>query len=166
MLQTGGRFIMASRDWQCPVTVSARSGAWTVFAFSNVGVVGSNPTWGMDVCVRLFCVCAVCKWRPCDGLTPRPRSPTDYVKRARNWKIGQSPTKGCRTIDRQTEIGNEKITLSFKVLLISERGSQVYKVGQWELKSYQLHWLFPTSNKLHKFKPTDVWCKVPDSYSR
>jgi hypothetical protein len=27
-----------------------------VFARSNTGVVGSNLTRGMDVCVRLFCV--------------------------------------------------------------------------------------------------------------
>jgi hypothetical protein len=32
---------------------------WTVFARSNAGIVGSNPTPGMDVCLRLFCVCAV-----------------------------------------------------------------------------------------------------------
>jgi hypothetical protein len=31
----------------------------TVFARSNSGIVGSNPTQGMDVCVRLFCICAV-----------------------------------------------------------------------------------------------------------
>jgi hypothetical protein len=42
-----------------PITVAARSKAWTVFARSNTGIVGSNPTWGMDVYVRLFCVCAV-----------------------------------------------------------------------------------------------------------
>jgi hypothetical protein len=39
-----------------PITLGARSKAWTVFARSNAGVVGSNPTGGMDVCVRLFCV--------------------------------------------------------------------------------------------------------------
>jgi hypothetical protein len=33
--------------------------AINVFARSNTGVVGSNPTRGMYVCVRLFCVCAV-----------------------------------------------------------------------------------------------------------
>jgi hypothetical protein len=38
------------------ITVSARSKAWTVFARSNTRLVGSNPTRGMDVCVRLFCV--------------------------------------------------------------------------------------------------------------
>jgi hypothetical protein len=40
-----------------PITVAARSKTRTVFARSNTGVVGSNPTRGMDVCVRLFCVC-------------------------------------------------------------------------------------------------------------
>jgi hypothetical protein len=32
------------------------SKAWTVFARWNTGIVGSNPTGGMDACVRLFCV--------------------------------------------------------------------------------------------------------------
>jgi hypothetical protein len=32
------------------------SKAWTVFASSNTGIVHSNPTWGMDVGVLLFCV--------------------------------------------------------------------------------------------------------------
>jgi hypothetical protein len=31
----------------------------TVFGRSDAGIVGSNPTQGMDVCVRLFCVCVV-----------------------------------------------------------------------------------------------------------
>jgi hypothetical protein len=31
----------------------------TVFARSKAGIVGSNPTRGMDLCVRLFCVCVV-----------------------------------------------------------------------------------------------------------
>jgi hypothetical protein len=39
-----------------PITVAAWSEAWTVFTRSNAGIVGSNPTRGMDVCVRLFCV--------------------------------------------------------------------------------------------------------------
>jgi hypothetical protein len=41
------------------ITVAARSKAWTVFSRSDTGIVGLNPTWGVDVCVRLFCVCAV-----------------------------------------------------------------------------------------------------------
>jgi hypothetical protein len=43
--------------WKEPATVATQSKAWTVFARSNAGIVGSNPTQGMDVCVRLFCVC-------------------------------------------------------------------------------------------------------------
>jgi hypothetical protein len=44
-----------------PITVAARSEAWIVFARSNAGILGSNPTQGMDVCmcVRLFFVCIV-----------------------------------------------------------------------------------------------------------
>jgi hypothetical protein len=32
-----------------PITVAARSKTWTVFARSKAGIVGSNPTQGMDV---------------------------------------------------------------------------------------------------------------------
>jgi hypothetical protein len=37
-----------------PITMAARSKAWTELARSNTWIVGSNPTQGMDVCV---CVC-------------------------------------------------------------------------------------------------------------
>jgi hypothetical protein len=40
-----------------PITVAARSKAWTFFAQSNHGIVVSNSTWGMDVCVRILCLC-------------------------------------------------------------------------------------------------------------
>jgi hypothetical protein len=60
-----------------PIRVVARSKAWTVFARSNTGILGSNSTWGI-VCVRLFCVCAVlCTddglatgWSPVQGVLP------------------------------------------------------------------------------------------------
>jgi hypothetical protein len=38
-----------------PITVVPRSKAWTVSARSNTGIMGSNPTGGMDGCLRLFC---------------------------------------------------------------------------------------------------------------
>jgi hypothetical protein len=65
-----------------PITVAARSKASTVFARSNAGIVGSNPTWGMDVRLCLFWVCV--RYRPCDGLITRPRSPTECLG-LRNW---------------------------------------------------------------------------------
>jgi hypothetical protein len=34
-----------------PITVVVRSEAWNVFAGSNIGILGSNPTQGLDVCV-------------------------------------------------------------------------------------------------------------------
>jgi hypothetical protein len=84
-----------------PFTVAARSKAWTVFVRSNTGIVGSNHTWGIDDCVRLFCVCAV----PCAGsglATGWSPSKEFYRlrKRSRNWKGGQRPTKSSRAIDR------------------------------------------------------------------
>jgi hypothetical protein len=36
---------------------AARSEAWNAFAYSNAGVVDSNPIRGMDVCVCLFYLC-------------------------------------------------------------------------------------------------------------
>jgi hypothetical protein len=49
-----------------PITVAARS---------NIGIVGSNPTQYMDVCVYSVCV-VLCRYRPWDGLISLPRSPT------------------------------------------------------------------------------------------
>jgi hypothetical protein len=59
------------------ITVAAHSKAWTVFARSNTGIVGSNPTQNMGVSLRLFCVVVLCRYRPCSGLIPHPRGPTD-----------------------------------------------------------------------------------------
>jgi hypothetical protein len=69
-------------SWQYPVllpiTVAARSQAWTIFARSNAVIVGSNPIRGLDVYVCLFCVCVVpCVasglakgWSPVQGVLP------------------------------------------------------------------------------------------------
>jgi hypothetical protein len=55
--------------------VVVRFEAWTVFARSKAGVVGSNLTRGIHVCVRLFCVYAEVLW-----LTDPPSKETyDYV---------------------------------------------------------------------------------------
>jgi hypothetical protein len=42
-----------------PITVAEPFKAWTGFARSNTVIVGWNPTQGMDVCVRLFCLGSV-----------------------------------------------------------------------------------------------------------
>jgi hypothetical protein len=33
------------------------SKSWNIFARSNTWIVGSNPTGGMDICLRFFCLC-------------------------------------------------------------------------------------------------------------
>jgi hypothetical protein len=48
--------------YRAGVTVAERSKACTIFARSEAGILGSNPTQGMDVyclcvCVPFFCVC-------------------------------------------------------------------------------------------------------------
>jgi hypothetical protein len=77
-----------------PITVASRSKVWTVFACSNTGVVRSNPTQSMNVCVRLFCISVVlytgrdlakgCS--PIQGVLPT-------VYKIKKMKKGQGPTK-------------------------------------------------------------------------
>jgi hypothetical protein len=51
-----------------PITAAVRFKTCTGVARSDTGIVGSNPKQGMDVCVRLFCVCVVLYTG--SGLTP------------------------------------------------------------------------------------------------
>jgi hypothetical protein len=68
-----------------PVAVTVRSKAWTVFAHSNTGIMGSNPTQDVDVFLRLFCVYVLCVGSGlATGWSPVQRGqPTGY--RLRNW---------------------------------------------------------------------------------
>jgi hypothetical protein len=83
-----------------PITVAARFKAWTVFARSNAGILGSNPTQGMDVCVCvysvfvLFCMQVEALRRP----DPSSKESCQLCIRSRNWRSGQGPTKGSRAI--------------------------------------------------------------------
>jgi hypothetical protein len=58
------------------ITVAASSKACTVFARSEAGIVGSNPTQGMDIwCVCVFlCLCTgrglATIWSPAQGVLP------------------------------------------------------------------------------------------------
>jgi hypothetical protein len=82
-----------------PITVAARSKTWTVFVPSDAGAVGSNPTRVMDVCVRLFCVCAALSigrglatgWYPVQGVLPT-------LFRIKELKKRPSRKKGYRAI--------------------------------------------------------------------
>jgi hypothetical protein len=84
---------------ELPITVAARSKSWIVFACSNAGIVGSNPTQGMDVCVRLFCVCVVLcvgsglatGWSPVQGVLPTVYRIKKWKKRRRSNKMIVEP---------------------------------------------------------------------------
>jgi hypothetical protein len=77
------------------VTVAERSKACTVFPRSEAGIVGSNPTQGMDV----WCLCTG-RERPCDELITRPRSPSDCLRSSNRsetesfMEVGQGPYSG------------------------------------------------------------------------
>jgi hypothetical protein len=76
-----------------PITLAARSKAITAIAPSNNGIVGSNPTRGMDVCVRLFCVGSGLA----TGLSPvQGVLPTMYKKRKKR-------PRSTRTAEPQTD---------------------------------------------------------------
>jgi hypothetical protein len=82
-----------------PITVAARSEAWTVFACSNTGIVRSNPTRGMDVCLPLLCLCCHVKVAALRQNDPPSKVSYRYIG-LRNWKSGQGP-KGCTAIERE-----------------------------------------------------------------
>jgi hypothetical protein len=82
------------------ITVTARSKAWTVFSRWNTGVVSSNTTQGMDVCVGLFCVYVLCVGNglstglsPVQGVLPTLYRITELIK-------ATEVHKGYRAIDR------------------------------------------------------------------
>jgi hypothetical protein len=77
--------------------VAARSKPWSIFFRSNAEIVGSNPTRGIDVCLRLFCVCVVLclgsglatGWSLVQGVLPT-------VYRLRNWS--EIAFHGCQIL--------------------------------------------------------------------
>jgi hypothetical protein len=66
--------------------VAARYKIWFVFTRSNTGIVGWNPTWGMDVCVRLFCVSTVLCVQVAALRRVDPPSKESYRLCKRNWR--------------------------------------------------------------------------------
>jgi hypothetical protein len=89
--------VLYSLTW--PVTITERSKACTVFTRSEAGILGSNPTRGMDIwCVCAFlCVCVVLcldrglatSWSPVQGVLPT-------VKWSRNWEISPMLQSGSK----------------------------------------------------------------------
>jgi hypothetical protein len=58
---------------EIPITVAVRSKVWNIFACSNTGIVGSNPTRDMYVCVYSMFVLGsglATGWSPVQGVLP------------------------------------------------------------------------------------------------
>jgi hypothetical protein len=91
-----------NKTWQLYHARCALSEAWTLFARSNTGVVGSNSTRGIDVCVRLFCE-QVTAFRWAD---PPSKESYRLCIGWRNWKKGQGPTSALEPLMNEWIFGD------------------------------------------------------------
>jgi hypothetical protein len=58
------------------------------------GFESHSKPW-MSVCTLILCSCCLmCRYRPCDGLITRPRSPADCVQKITKLKKRPGPNKG------------------------------------------------------------------------
>jgi hypothetical protein len=120
-----------------PIRVAARSKAWIVFARSNAGIVISHPTWGMDVYVRLFCVCVVlCVGRRLAMTDPPSKDSYRLCIGSRNRKSCSGPTKGCRAIIIRTMMGRARTYGSDKLPRDTESGNKSWQ----EVEKEMLYW--------------------------
>jgi hypothetical protein len=84
------------------IIVAARSKAWTVFACWNAEMVSSNPTQGMDICQRLFCVCVLlCVGRGLATGWSLVQGVLSTVYRIK--KLNKQPRTNKRTVQTQIE---------------------------------------------------------------
>jgi hypothetical protein len=136
-----------------PITVAAQSNAWTVFARSNTGIVGSNPTWFMDVWLPIFCVCVLrvgsALWRT----DPPSKKSYRLYKRSRNWKTAKFQR---RTAEPQMALNNiwfnnmktytvlyKKICLPLLIMLLLKEHESVKNILQanWKVWVLLSSWL-------------------------
>jgi hypothetical protein len=80
--------------YQYPIMVAARSKAWTVFARSEAGIVGSNPTQGMDVCVRLYRVLSCVQVAALRRADPPSKEPNRLCKKIKKLIKRSRPNEG------------------------------------------------------------------------
>jgi hypothetical protein len=114
-----------------------RSKAWSVCALWNTGIVDSNPTRGMDICVSLFCVC-VC------GQVATLRRDDPLSKKFHRMCIG---------------IGNWSETERFTDALWSKVGAK----GRWEREREREYLHFQLIRVTNSCENICVWLHALDS---
>jgi hypothetical protein len=115
-----------------PITVAARSKAWTVFARSNARIMASYPTQGMDDSMFVLSCVSIglaSGWCPVRGVLPT-------VYRWRNWKICQGPTKGCRAII----IRNDSRILTSDASTLINSSSNYININYTSLNMSKIQW--------------------------
>jgi hypothetical protein len=144
-----------------PITVAAQAKAWTVFARSSTGIMGSNPTQGMNVCVRLFCVCvALCVgrgvatgWFPVQGVLP-----TVYrIKKLK--KPSRSNKKDCRVIGRLWNVSCKPSAAAawFRLLYRPVRGSSFQTAAMKVKTVLSMFYIYILVFAVDTRNPPDNW---------
>jgi hypothetical protein len=98
-------------SFQKPITVVARSEAWTASALWNAGMVVSNATQGMDVCVCVYSVFVLSCVQAAALRRVDHLSKESYRLCKKRLRRGQGPTKSCITIDEQEQSKLQTIVL-------------------------------------------------------
>jgi hypothetical protein len=103
--------------------------------------MGSNPSQGMDVYLRLFCICVVMSTlRPCDGPIPHPKSPTDCLrinKLKRNKVFHGRPMLQSGNNKKKKEIVFNYFCLKYSQL--TEYSILSHVLFSWEKQETALH---------------------------
>jgi hypothetical protein len=56
------RIIFEPKREEVPVSIAEQSKACTVYNHLNIEITGSNPAWGMDVCLHVCVLCCPLFW--------------------------------------------------------------------------------------------------------
>jgi hypothetical protein len=126
------------------------SKAWRVFASSNTGIMGSNPTQGMNVCVRIFCVSFVMcvgsdlamGWSPVQGVLPNVYRIKKLKRRTRSKKrTVEQYTDGRRTDGWNATDIMSSLTSKKRLIRIS-RSNNTLKECNVHMTELQATWIF------------------------
>jgi hypothetical protein len=75
----------------------------------------------MCVCVFLCLCCPVCRYRPCVGLIPQPRSPTKCLWIEKSIKEGQGPIRTVEASEQNNQPPQPMVqSLNWKIIAVTQ----------------------------------------------